>query len=148
MKIKVSFTGYRMLFCISVFISINLSSFSQDVLAQASAREDEAILKVPMTPLQFTLADTILPTISNSGNGLLHYKCLSENNKKICIRQDENNTTAVRLDYDESEIRIVKKQQHFMEQQSIYEIQQQIRKDKMDIGLGEIIQGFYMKPPF
>ena len=133
---------------IIVFLNIDLKSFAQEEIAMVSDGDDEFILELPKAIVKPTLADTILPTICNCGQGLLQYECFDENKEKICRNRDVSASTAIHKDYSDSEIKIVNEQRRFMEQQSIYEIQQQIRKDKMELGLGEIIQGFYMKPVY
>jgi len=109
------------------------------------------ILINPEAGLRITMTDTILPVICNSGQGLMHYDCISiPDNEKDCNYnfKDGKNSAAIREDISESDPRILKNQQRLMDEQYHYELQQQIRKDKMDIGLGEIIKGFYMKPDF
>jgi hypothetical protein len=114
----------------------------------ASPGDDEYVLELPKAVIKPTLADTILPTICNCGQGLFQYECFDVNKKKICRHRDESSSNAIQQDYSESEMKIVKEQRRFLEQQSIYEIQQQIRKEKMELGLGEAIKGFYMKPVY
>lgn len=136
---------------ITIFLGIDLNSYSQEEIAQATLQNDEFILKLPKASLRHTMADTILPTICNSGQGLLHYEFISiQNNEKGCnyIFKGGRNSTAIPEDYTESELKFLREQQRLMDEQYHYELQQQIRKDKMDINLGEIIKGFYMKPVF
>ncbi|MCK9399459.1 MAG: hypothetical protein M0Q51_05625 [Bacteroidales bacterium] len=151
MKKRVSITGLVVLVWITIFLGIDLNSYSQEEIAQATLQNDEFILKLPKASLRHTMADTILPTICNSGQGLLHYEIISiQNNEKGCNYNFKGgrNSTAIPEDYTESELKFLREQQRLMDEQYHYEVQQQIRKDKMDIGLEEIIKGFYMKPVF
>jgi hypothetical protein len=151
MKRKCTITGYLMLTWITIFLNIDLISFSQEEITRAPFQNDELILKLPKAGLRLTITDTILPVICNSGLGLLNYKCfyLMNNEKDWNYNaQDGRNSTAIREDVSESDLRILKNQQRLMDEQYHYELQQQIRKDKMDLGLGEIIKGFYMKPVY
>lgn len=148
MKNRPSFSLFLILAWIFIFAIIDLKSYAQEEIAMVSHGEDEFILELPKALIKPTLADTILPTICNCGQGLFQYECFVVNKEKICRHRDLSPSAAIHKDYSDSEMKIVKEQCRFLEQQSIYEIHQQIRKAKMELGLGEIIQGFYLKPVF
>jgi len=148
MKNRPSFSVILILALITFFTNIDLNAYAQEEIAIVSHGEDEFTLELPKALVKPMLADTILPTICNCGQGLFQYECFDVNKKKICRHSDVSASTSIHKDYSDSEMKIVKEQRRFLEQQSINEIQQQIRKEKMELGLGEIIQGFYLKPVF
>jgi hypothetical protein len=151
MKKRGFITGLSVLAWTTIFLCIDLNSYSQEGIARAALQNDELILKLPKAGLRHTMADTILPTICNSGQGLLHYECISrQDNEKVCHYNFKSGgiSTAVPEGYTESELKILRKQQRLMDEQYHYELQQQIRKDNLDLGLGEVIKGFYSKPVF
>jgi hypothetical protein len=151
MRRESTITGYLMLTWITIFLNIGLVSLSQDEMAGVPFQNDELILKMPEAGLKLTMTDTILPTICNSGLGLLHNECISIQDNGKDFKHGFNggrNSSVIPEGFTESELVILKNWQHVMDEQYHYELKQQIRREKYDIGLGEIIKGFYMKPVF
>jgi len=143
MKIKGSAPAFLFLLILLVFEFISFKSWSQDEIAQVSIDQETYILKLPKACLKQALNDTVMPTLGNSGNGLIHCESIS-------AKTAGKNDRSVMPDkgYTEEEFRALQEQKRLMEEQFLIEWQKQVRKDKMDIQLGEIIKGFYMQPPF
>ena len=145
MKRRFHFSGIVVQIWITVYSLIGIIVYSQDEVAQVQVQNEEFTLELPKAGLVQTIADTILPTISNSGLGLVNYEMISIND----IEKEERNMTLMRFEgYTETELKALREQQQEMDEHYHIELQQQIRKDKMDLQLGEIIKSFYMQPPF
>jgi uncharacterized membrane protein YfbV (UPF0208 family) len=145
MKRRFQFSGILVQIWIAVFSLVGQVAYSQDEVAQAQVQNEEFTLELPKAGLRHNMADTILPTISNSGLGLVNYEMISVND----IEKEERNMTLIRFEgYTETELKILREQQQEMDEHYHIELQQQIRKDKMDLQLGEIIKDFYVQPPF
>jgi hypothetical protein len=149
MKRKSIFVFISVVALCLLFLCINLRSYSQDEIAMAASLRPQAAMDLPKAELRQTMNDTILPTINNSGHGLLHYDCAyftGEDKKCGHPKVHSISSTVIMENLSESEIKCLLENERFMERESVNEIQQQIRKDKMDLQLGEIIKGFYMQP--
>jgi hypothetical protein len=131
------------------FSTVYVTAYSQDEVAQVSGQPIESTQKLPKACLKQTISDTILPTISNSGRGLLHCENLSIGADRNNCQAEGRNKSVTRVEYfTESELNILREQQLRMDEQYHIELEKQIRKDKLDLQLGEIFKGFYMNPPF
>jgi len=134
------------------FIVLAFRSNSQDLLAQASIHQEYCILKLPKACLQQSINDTVLPTLGNSGKGLVHCEFVSHQTDGIADRsvmQDGKGPIMLLYDsYSDEELKILQEQKRLMEEQYLIEWQKQMRKDKMDLQLGEIIKSFYMQSPY
>ena len=134
------------------FELISLKSWSQDEIAQVAIDQQTYILNLPKACLKQAINDTVLPNLGNSGNGLIHFESISA---KTAVKNDrsarpDSKEPLVIPDegYTDEEFRALQEQKRLMEEQFLIEWQKQVKKDKMDIQLGEIIKGFYMQPPF
>ena len=152
MKSKKSPTGFIFILWCLVFIALPFRSNSQDVLAQASIHQENCILKLPKACLQQSINDTVLPTLGNSGKGLVHLEFILLQADGIADRSvmKDGKEPVVLLynNYSEEELKILQEQQRLMEEQFLIEWQNQMRKDKMDLQLGEIIKSFYLQSPY
>ena len=151
MKSKSIFGNMSLVLTI-VFLSMGLESFAQEEIAQASIKNNELILIIPKASLSHTVADTVLPTLCNSGKGLVNYEIIPPSQDRKNQRNYNNNcrNSMVLLNENctEEEFKALQEQKRQMLEQFHDEWQQQLRKERMEIGLGEIIKGFYMQPPF
>ena len=119
--------------------------YSQEELLPAPVPRDEIIMKLPKAELKQTIADTVLPTISNSGKGLLSYNKISSPDKEKVERQL---TIFSEIGFSETELKILKEQHQLLYKQYHKSLEQMIRAENLDLELGEIIKGFYISPPF
>ena len=95
--------------------------------------------------------DTIRPTLIHYGKGLMYYECiLLKHQSKIYSSKnpEKEKSIVMKASYTELELDILKQNLLFIDKQCQIQIQEWIRKDKMDLNLGEAIKGFYMKPIF
>lgn len=144
--------GFLCLVWLIALLSIELTSYSQQEIALATNSIEEEGVSLPKVCLRQTINDTVLPTLCNSGKGLVHCRCFSDKQKYTSSNAGSvpyRNPLAIsERQYSETDWKILQEQQEFMQEQFQIQWQQQLRKEKMDIQLGEIIQGFYMHPPF
>jgi hypothetical protein len=149
MKSRCHLKSFTILAGIIVFLCIYLTSYSQEEVARLPVQSDEFIMKLPKAAIRQTIYDTILPTISNSGRGLLHCENLTMPDDRNHYQLDGNNKLVTREEYfTESELKILREQQFMMDEQYHIDLEKQMRKDNLDLQLGEIIKGFYLQPPF
>jgi len=152
MKSHAHLTGFIWLSSVLALMLIGLKSYSQQEITRDSDSKCDFGFDKLEVPLKQTFQDTILPTIGNSGNGLFNIQCASlwqEDKDYNCYIMGDRNMKAVRADYyTEEELKFLHERQRMMQEKCNYEVQKQIRKEKMDIGLGELLKGFYMKPMF
>lgn len=152
MKSKSSAPGFLFLLLLMIFELISFESYSQDEIAQVSNDQETYTLKLPKANLKHPVNDTVLPTLCNSGKGLIHYEIISAKTCKshgMGMMQDcKEPMVLFDESYTEEEFKALQDQKHLMEEQFLIEWRKQVKKDKMDIQLGEIIKGFYMQPPF
>ena len=152
MKSKRSAPGILFLFWSLVFIALAFRSYSQDELAQASIHQENCILKLPKACLQRSINDTVLPTLGNSGKGLVHCEFIllqtDGTDDRSVMKDGKEPAVLLYNSYSEEELKILQEQQRLMEEQFLIEWQNQMRKDKMDLQLGEIIKSFYMQSPY
>lgn len=151
MKSKKSAPGFIFLLWSLVFIALAFRSNSQEVLVLDSIHQENCILKLPKACLQQSINDTVLPTLGNSGNGLVHCKYTMLQADGIddrSVMQDGKEPVILLYNsYSEEELKILQEQKRLMEEQFLIEWQKQMRKDKMDLQLGEIIKSFYLQSP-
>ena len=152
MKTKFYKPGFLCFVWLIAFLSIELTSFSQQEIALATNSIEKEGVSLPKVSLRQTINDTVLPTLCNSGKGLVHCKCFSDKQKNTSRNASNvtcrNSLAITAQEYSDSEWKILQEQQDFMQEQFQIQWQQQVRKEKMDLQLGELIQGFYMHPPF
>ena len=151
MKRISSFTGYWMLIWIIIFLLFDSTAYSQEENATAPCQNDELILRLQKSGLKLTMCDTVQPTISNSGQGLLVYKCtyirISEKHDNY-YPQTAGRSTVVRVYYDESDSKALRNQMRLIDEKYHYQLKEQKKLKNMDLNLGEVIKGFYIQPPF
>ena len=144
--------GFLCFVWLIAFLSIELTSFSQQEIALATNSPEEESVSLTKVCLKLTINDTVLPTICNSGKGLVHCRYFSDKQKYASRKAGSvpytNSPSIIERQYSEEELKILQEQQDFMQEQFQIQWQQQVRKEKMDIQLGEIIQDFYVHPPF
>jgi hypothetical protein len=151
MKSTFSLSGFLFLFWILTFFSLDFKSFAQGEIAQAADDHNGIILNMPKANLKQTINDTILPTLCNSGDGLVHYESVSllqsRENANPAVMGERKSMAENDAVFTESELKILKEQQNLIEDQFESDWQQYMKDANIDIELGEIIKGFYLKPP-
>lgn len=124
---------------------------AQDQNAIPEKQEDKGTFKLSHHCLTLSLNDTVRPTLSKCGKGLLYYDCIflkHQGNTYVLKYPGEERPIMRKATYTELELEILKQNLLFIDKQYQIQIKEWIRKDKMDLNLGEVIKGFYMKPVF
>ena len=100
-----------------------------------------------LTMIQF---DTVRPTLCTYGKGLPYYEYILRNKDRSYYKkgQDDEKPILLKATFTDIELDILKRNLLFINEQYQYQIQEWIRKDKLDLNLGEMIKGFYMQPVF
>jgi hypothetical protein len=152
MKSKSVYGNFISLIFTVISLTIGLESFAQEEIAQASVQNDELILIIPKASLKQTVTDTVLPTLCNSGKGLMHIESVSlpaagkDYRYKI---KGGGITTAIREEgFSEEEMKILQEQKHLMEEQYLLEWQQQSKTERYYFDLEGIIRGVNTAPLF
>ena len=139
-----------MLFVIMVFLPHELI-LAQDQNAIPVKQQDKGVFSLPHHCLTLTLFDTVRPTLSTCGKGLLYYDCifLKFHDKTYLFKYPgEEKPMMIKATFTELELEILKQNLLFIKKEYQIQIKEWIRKDKMDLNLGEAIKGFYIKPVF
>lgn len=121
------------------------------VFQNPGKHQDKRTINLPYHDLSTVLKDTVQPTLSNCGKGLLHYDCifLKHQDKMYLFKyRGEEKPIMVKATFTESDLAILKYNLLFIKKQYQIQIKEWIRQDKLDLNLGEAIKGFYMKPIF
>ncbi len=124
---------------------------AQDQNAIPVKKQDKEALNLPQYYLTLPLFDTVRPTLSNYGKGLQYYDCilmLHQNKTYLFKTREDAPPIMVKATFTELELEILNQNLLFINKQSQIQIKEWIRKDKLDLNLGEAIRGFYMKPVF
>ena len=111
--------------------------------------QDKRTIKLPYHGLSTVSKDTVYFTLSNCGKGLHYYDCifLKHQDKMYLLKyRGEEKPIMLKATFTESELAILKYNLLFIEKQYRIQIKEWIRQDKLDLNLGEVIKGFYMKP--
>ena len=93
--------------------------------------------------------DTVRPTLCNWGKGLLYYDCIFQKHQDKAYSFEypgEETPFMLEATFTELELEALRQNLLFIDKQSQIQIREWIRKDKMDLNLGEAIKGFYMTP--
>lgn len=135
-----------------VSLTMGMASFAQQEIAQTSVQNDELILILPKASLQQTIADTVLPTLCNSGKGLMQIESFSLPEARKDYRYNIKGsgiTTAIRDEgFSEEELKNLQEQKHLMEEQYLEEWQQQLKTERYYFDLEGIIRGVNTAPLF
>ena len=149
MKSSVIHSGISaMLLFIMVFLTHEV------ILAQdqnPGKHQDIRTLNLPYYGLSTVLEDTVRLTLSNCGKGLHHYDCIflkHQGQTYVLKCPGEESPIMRKATYTELELEILNQNLLFINKQYQIQIKEWIRKDRMDLNLGEAIKGFYMKPIF
>jgi hypothetical protein len=152
MKSKTAFGQFISLIFIAISILSGLESFAQEEIAQASIQNDKLILVIPKASLKQTVIDTVLPTLCNSGRGLMHIESISlpETGNDYSYNIKGNGITTASKDgaFTEEEIKALREQKRLMEEQYLLEWQQQSKMERYYFDLEGIIRGVSTPPLF
>jgi len=142
--------------CIIVSI-VTFLNFPRDfILAQEQVHSQETqesgwIFNLPRRGPVSVLMDTVRPTLGNCGKGLLHYDCILLKDQDMIYvytyRQDQN-TVMLKAAVTEFDLEILRHNKLLIDEQYHIQVREWIRKDRLDLNLGEAIKGFYMQPHF
>ncbi len=124
---------------------------AQDQNAIPVKQQDKGTFSLLQHCPTLPLFDMHPPTLSNYGKGLLYYDWifLKHQDKTYLFKSPgEEPPIMIKPTYTELELEILNQNLLFINKQSQIQIKEWIRKDKMDLNLGEAIKGFYMKPLF
>lgn len=151
MKTNGIFSGIPILLLIILaFLPYELI-LAQDQIGLPVRQEDKGTFKLPKHYLTLTLNDTVRPALINCGKGLSYYECIflkQEDKTYLFNSQGEETPIIVKASFTELELEILKQNMLFIDEQYKIQIKEWIRKEKMDLNLGEAIKGFYMDPIF
>lgn len=114
-------------------------------------QQDKWTFNLPQHCLTLPLFDTVRPTLNNYGKGLLYYDCilLQHQDKTYLFKyRGAEIPVMMKAAFTEMELETLKENMLFIEKEYQFQIKEWIRKDKLDLNLGEAIKGFYMKPMF
>jgi hypothetical protein len=95
--------------------------------------------------------DTLRPALVQCGKGLQYYECICQKlpEKRYAYYNPEKaNPAPMKASFSDLELEILNQNLYFINKQYQIQIREWIRRDKMDLNLGEAIKGFYMKPVF
>lgn len=124
---------------------------AQDQMAKAVKQQDRGAFNLPDHCLTLPLFDSVRPTLSNYGKGLLYYDCIflkHEGNTYLFKYRKEESPIIMKATFTELELETLNQNMLFIDKQYHIQIKEWIRKEKMDLNLGEVIKGFYIKPVF
>jgi len=152
MKSKSAFGCFMSPILMAISLLSGLESFAQEEIAQASGQNDELILVIPKASLKQTVTDTVLPTLCNSGKGLMHIESISlpETGNDYSYKiKGSGITTAIRDGgITEEEMKALREQKRLMEEQFLLEWQQQSKMERYYFDLEGIIRGANTAPLF
>ena len=126
-----------------------LVSLAQDQNAIPVKQKDNDTFNLPAHFLTLTLFDTVRPALRNCGEGLLHYDCifLKHQDKTYLFKNPgEAPPFMVISTFTDLDLEIMKQNLLYINKQNQVLINEWIRKQKIDLNLGEAIRGFYMNP--
>ena len=124
---------------------------AQDQNAIPVKQQDIGTFNLPQHCLTLLLIDTARPALSNCGKGLWYYEriFLKHQDKTYLFKYPgEETPIMIKATFTELELEILKQNMLFINKQYQIQIKEWIRKDKMDLNLGEAIKGFYIEPIF
>jgi hypothetical protein len=138
------------LFVVIAFIHIEAVT-GQDVNTLNFRQQDRSQLKLSKQSITIPQLDTVRPTMIKYGKGLMYYKYLYLGQAdRGCSNKGRGNdkSVIVKSTYTDIELEILKQNLLFIEDQYQIQIKEWIRKEKLDLNLGEAIKGFYQTPVF
>lgn len=145
-------SGFIFLARILAFTLIVSESYAQNESKMVLFNAEDNIYTMPKAGLRQSLNDTVLPTLSNSGHGLVKFEIIipqQDQEKQGIEFPDGRNPMVLRQkSYTQEQMKTLQEQKQLMEDQFIYEWHKQVRKERMDLNLGEVIKGFYSQPVF
>lgn len=107
-------------------------------------------VSLPCYGLAMLLKDTVLPTLGNSGKGLLHYDCIfPKNHENIHLFKYCRTKQSMMIfeAFTETDLEILRYNLLFLDKQNRIQVKEWIRKEKWkDLNLGQFLEDFYMKP--
>lgn len=134
-----------------LFLALPVYSHAQAEPSAAPSGVNEMLKRLENSGLTITIADTVLPTLCNEGRGLLGYKCsyINVSGPYGHLHDIDNKDSQVfRVIYDESDIQALRHQMYVIDKYYHYQLKEQKKLKNQDLNLGEVIQSFYIKPPF
>jgi hypothetical protein len=149
MKSSAFHSGTSAMFLIFFSILSHGIILGQDQNVVLQKQQDKWTFNLPHHGLTPGLVDTVRPTLSNLGKGLLHYDfiILKDHNKMYLYQyREEDKPVMIKANLNDLDLEILQHNMHFIEKQYQIQIKEWIREDKWDLNLGEAIKGFYMKP--
>ena len=149
MKRSGIFPGFSFALFLVIFILPYELILAQDQNAIPLKQQDKGLFKPSQHSLTLPLFDTLRPTLSICGKGLQYYDCIFlKHQDKIYLSNlhAEEKTIMTKATFTEMELEILEQNMLFINKQYQIQIKEWIRKEKMDLNLGEAIKGFYMNP--
>jgi|GEM_PF-3738463 len=151
MKTSDTFSGISiMLLFIMSFLPTELNQ-AQDQDAKPEKQQDKGTLNQAHYFLTLPKFDIVRPTLNNYGKGLLYYDCIlikHQDKTYLFNNEGEEKPIMLKATFTEMDLEILNQNMLFINKQYQIQIKEWIRKDKMDLNLGEAIKGFYMAPIF
>jgi len=151
MKKSVIHSGILTLMFIIFYLMPNDVTLAQEQTAIQGHQKEEWTLDLPRLGLTSIQMVTVRPTLSNCGKGLLHYDCIfvkDQDRMYIYKYRGDEKPVVVKANFTEADLETLKYNELFIDKQYQIQLKKWIRKEKMDLNLGEVIKGFYMKPIF
>lgn len=153
MIMKKSFhsSGYFVLLFVFIVFTMNKDILAQDQNESVIKDKDILSAKLQIPPPSVILMDTTRIILGNYGKGIPYYDCrITKYQEKLNLysKQREGEPLLLKASFSDMELDILNDNLLFIDEQYRIQIQEWIRKDKLDLNLGEAIKGFYMKPVF
>ena len=123
----------------------------QDQNSIAWKMQDRSVLNLSHQHIEMPKFDLVQPTLISYGKGLMYYEYTYLEPKQYHYSlKDQRKESLIKINatYTEMELEVLKKNLLFINKQYRIQIKEMIRKEKMDLNLGEAIKGFYTKPVF
>ena len=151
MKTSDIFPGISVLLFSIVSFLPHEPTLSQDENSIPVKQQDKGTFNLIQHCLTLPQFDTVRPALINCGKGLSYYECIflkHEDKTYLFNSQGEDPPIMKKASFTELELEILKQNMLFIDEQYKIQIKEWIRKEKMDLNLGEAIKGFYMDPIF
>jgi len=134
-----------LLFIMAFLLHVVIQAQDQDPAEQ----QDKWTIDLKVHGLTPVVLDTVRYTMVNYSKGLLHYD--SNFNKHqdrfyLSVYRGAEKSVVLRTTISEKDLEILKHNLLFIDKQYQIQIKEWIRKDKLDLNLGEAIKDFYMTP--
>jgi len=114
-------------------------------------QQDKVTIKQAHDYLTLSLSDSVWLVLSNFNKGLLYCDSifLKHPDKRYLYKYlGEEKSIMIKSTFSELELDILEQNLRLINKQSNIRINEWIRKDKLDLNLGEVIKGFYIQPMF